>query len=90
MYLVSAARYIDRSFGRAIGMFRNFRKFLRSVSRNDTRQGEREKKSVSSANAMEANERRDEENDAAASPVQYVGQTTIIVRRFLVYYTASN
>lgn len=89
---------IDRPFVRAICIFRSH-KFHETFCRvivafrlwNDARQTERQrKKSVLSANAMKANERRDEENDAAASPVQYVGQTTIIVRRFLVYYTASN
>jgi len=90
---------IDRPFVRAICIFRSHKfheTFCRVieacvpfVERLATdREAEKKKRPV--GDAMKANGRRDEENDAAVSLVQYVGQTTIIVRRFLVYYTISN
>lgn len=53
--------------------------------RDRQRKKGRKKGIVLSVNVMKVNGRRDEESDAAVSPVQYVGQTTIIVQRFLVY-----
>jgi len=55
------------------------------MMRDRQRKKGRKKEIVPSVNAMKVNGRRDEESDAAVSPVQYVGQTTIIVQRFLVY-----
>lgn len=69
---------------------------MRFVRGNDETRGtetERAKKkgSRASANVMKANGAGIEGGGGTAGrAVQYVGQTTIIVRHFLVYYTASN